>query len=361
MTLKDQIWLELKKIPYPGYSRNIVSFGLVSQVSVHQGEVTVQLNMSHLAQETQQTVAEAIRESLLALPEIHQLRLQVEQPAQIPSETQPTASRPANTNYVVAVGSGKGGVGKTTVAVNLAVALARQGLRVGLMDTDVYGPNVPRMLGIDRLPPARKGKIIPALAYDVRVVSVGFLVDPETPVIWRGPITDKLIRQFLTDVAWGELDILIADLPPGTGDVVISLIQRTQPDGAVIVTTPQDVALDDARKAVGMFGQFETPMLGQVENMSYFICPNCHTQHDLFGHGGAQSLASALGVPYLGEIPLVPQARAGADQGEPAVLQPGSPVSAALQDVAMKIWLHLQNPRSTPAHQSKSIEKAKVA
>lgn len=322
MILKDQIWLALKNVPYPGYSRNIVSFGLVQQVSVHQGEVTVQLNMSHLAQETQQTIAEAIRESLLALPEVHQLRLQVGQPAQIPSQTQPTSSRPDNTNYVVAVGSGKGGVGKTTVAVNLAVVLAQRGLRVGLMDTDVYGPNVPRMLGIDRLPPAQKGKIIPAQVHGVQIVSVGFLVDPDTPVIWRGPITDKLIRQFLTDVAWGELDILIADLPPGTGDVVISLIQRTQPDGAVVVTTPQDVALDDARKAVGMFGQFETPVLGLVENMSYFICPNCHTQHDLFGHGGAQSLAGALNIPLLGEIPLEPQARAGADRGDPACCSP---------------------------------------
>lgn len=217
MILKDQIWLALKKVPYPGYSRNIVSFGLVQQVSVHQGDVTVQVNMSHLAQETQQTIAEAIREALLAVPAVHQLRLQVGQPAQIPSETQPTASRPGNTNCVVAVGSGKGGVGKTTAAVNLAVALAQQGLRVGLMDADVYGPNVPPMLGVE------------------------------------------------------------------------------------------------------------------------------------------------LNIPFLGEIPLEPQARTGADRGDPAVLQPGSPVGAALQDVAIKIWSHLQNPRSTLAHQSKSIEKAKVA
>lgn len=276
------------------------------------------------------------------LPGVHQLRLQVGQPAQAHPQAQPTPSHPGNADYVVAVGSGKGGVGKTTVAVNLAVALARQGLRVGLMDTDVYGPNVPRMLGVDRLPPAQKGKIVPAQAHGVQLVSVGFLVEPDSPVIWRGPITDKLIRQFLTDVTWGELDILIVDLPPGTGDVVISLIQRAQPDGTVVVATPQEVALDDARKAVGLFGQFETPVLGLVENMSYFVCPECHTQHDLFGHGGTRALAGALGLPFLGEIPLDPQARASSDRGEPAVLQPGSLVGAALQDIAAKIWSQLQ-------------------
>lgn len=346
MTLKDQIWLALKKVPYPGYSRNIVSFGLVQQVSVHQGNVTVQLNMGHLSPETQQAIVEAIREVLLALPAVHQLRLQVGQPAQAQPQTQPTPSRPGNANYVVAVGSGKGGVGKSTVAVNLAVALARQGLRVGLMDTDVYGPNIPRMLGVDHLPPAQNGKIVPAQAHGVQIVSVGFLVDPDTPVIWRGPMTDKLIRQFLTDVAWGELDILIADLPPGTGDVVISLIQRTRPNGAVVVATPQEVALDDARKAVGLFGQFETPVLGLVENMSYFICSNCQAQHNLFGHGGAQALAGALNIPFLGEIPLDPQARAGGDRGEPAVLQSGSPVGAALQDVVAKIWSQLKDQQN---------------
>jgi ATP-binding protein involved in chromosome partitioning len=242
---------------------------------------------------------------------------------------------------VLAVGSGKGGVGKSTVAVNLAVALAQQGLRVGLMDADAYGPNIPRMMGVEQLPRARGGKIVPALSHGVLMVSIGFMTDPGTPLVWRGPMTDKMVRQFLDDVDWGELDALLVDLPPSTGDIPISLAKHTEVDGAVVVVTPQEVALDDARKAMGMFQRMKVPVVGVVENMSYFVCGECETRHHLFGQGGGQRLAEQMGVLFLGEVPLEPGVREGGDGGRPVVLQAGSLAGQALREVAEGVWQRL--------------------
>jgi len=243
--------------------------------------------------------------------------------------------------YVIAVGSGKGGVGKSTVAANLAVALAAQGVRVGLMDADAYGPNVPRMMGVDALPPAANGKLQPAVAHGVRLVSIGFLVSPETPLVWRGPMTDKMVGQFLADVAWGDLDLLIVDLPPSTGDIPLSLVKHSWVDGAIVVVTPQDVAVDDARKALGMFQGLRVPLLGVLENMSYFVCDECQARHALFGEGGGRRLAESAGVPFLGEIPLEMLVRQAGDEGRPAVLDPQSQAGAAFQAVAKFIWRRL--------------------
>jgi ATP-binding protein involved in chromosome partitioning len=227
------------------------------------------------------------------------------------------------------------------VAVNLAVTLAEQGLRVGLMDADAYGPNIPRMMGVTQLPRARDGKIVPAEAHGVRMVSIGFMTDPETPLVWRGPMTDKMVRQFLQDVDWGELDALLVDLPPSTGDIPISLTKHSEVDGAVVVVTPQDVALDDARKAIGMFHRMQVPVLGVVENMSYFVCEECDTRHHLFGEGGGQRLAGMAGVPFLGEVPLEPAVRAGGDGGSPVALRDGSLAGQAFQQVAERVWQRL--------------------
>jgi len=240
---------------------------------------------------------------------------------------------------VVAVGSGKGGVGKTTVAVNLAVALAERGLSVGLLDADVYGPNVPRMLGVEGQPESEEGgKIRPLENYGVRIMSMGFFVDAGTPVIWRGPMVGKLIEQFVTDVDWGKLDFLLIDLPPGTGDAQLSLSQVLELDGVIIVSTPQRVALDDAIKGLLMFQKVDAPITGVIENMSYFVCPHCGQRTDIFDSGKTAAECQRLGVPFLGEIPLDPAIRQGGDEGLPILrLAPKSPQAEAFRTVAERL------------------------
>jgi ATP-binding protein involved in chromosome partitioning len=237
----------------------------------------------------------------------------------------------------VAVGSGKGGVGKTTVAVNLAAALARAGARVGLLDADIYGPNVPTMMGVDRLPPPRDGKMAPAEAYGVKMVSMAFLVKPGQPLIWRGPMLHTAIRQFIADVLWGELDYLIVDLPPGTGDASLSLSQSMPLSGAVIVTMPQKVSVEDAGRALEMFRTLKVPILGVVENMSFLKLPSGESL-DLFGAGGGEKLAQDAQVPFLGSIPIDVRVRKGGDEGMPVVISaPDSEVGKALTSVAEQV------------------------
>jgi ATP-binding protein involved in chromosome partitioning len=241
---------------------------------------------------------------------------------------------------MLAVSSGKGGVGKSTISVNLAVALAANGLRVGLMDTDIYGPNVPGMLGVDTKPqvdPAT-GKIGPAEAHGVRIISMGMLVDAGVPVIWRGPMLAKMISQFLFQVDWGELDVLLLDLPPGTGDVQISLTQTAPLTGALIVTTPSQLALEDVARGVKMFQQTEVPLLGLIENMSSFVCPSCNGASHPFGQGGGEAAAGRFQMPFLGSVPLEPAVRAGADEGTPAILaHPDTAASKALAQIAKQV------------------------
>jgi ATP-binding protein involved in chromosome partitioning len=239
---------------------------------------------------------------------------------------------------IIAVSSGKGGVGKSTVAVNLAVALAARGARVGLMDADVYGPNVPRMMGVNAPPPVVDEKIIPLEAHGVKVISLGFLIERDQPAIWRGPIVMKIVTQFLRDVAWGGLDFLIVDMPPGTGDAQLSLVQATQVRGAIIVTTPQDVATGDALRGAKMFMRVGVPVLGIVENMSWFECPHCGKPTPIFGSGGGQRLADELEIPLLGQIPLYPQVLRGGDTGAPIVVaEPASGAAGALSALAERI------------------------
>jgi len=224
---------------------------------------------------------------------------------------------------LIAVGSGKGGVGKTTVAVNLAISLERLGYKVGLMDADVYGPNVPLMMGIQDMPLVRQQQIVPLEQYGIRLMSMGFLNPGDRPVIWRGPMLHNVIQQFLRNVEWGELDYLVIDLPPGTGDVQLSLIQTVPLTGAIVVTTPSEVSLEDARKAIHMFRQVRVEVLGIVENMSYLVCPHCQKRVDVFSTGGGRRTAEEMDVPFLGELPLDPEVRAGGDSGHPIALQTG--------------------------------------
>ncbi|HWP03604.1 MAG TPA: Mrp/NBP35 family ATP-binding protein, partial [Gemmatimonadaceae bacterium] len=248
--------------------------------------------------------------------------------------------------HILAVSSGKGGVGKSTVAVNLAVALARSGQRVGLMDADIYGPDVPRMLGVNAPPPVANNKIVPLSAHGVKVMSLGFLIERDQPAIWRGPIVMKIVTQFLRDVDWGELDYLIVDMPPGTGDAQLSLAQATPVRGALIVTTPQEVAAGDALRGAKMFQRVGVPVLGIVENMSWFECPHCGERTQLFGSGGGERLASELGLPLLGQIPLQPNVLAGGDTGQPVVVAESSSAAArALTALAERVAAELGAPQ----------------
>jgi ATP-binding protein involved in chromosome partitioning len=262
---------------------------------------------------------------------------------------QPPAPQPLpGVANIIAVGSGKGGVGKTTLAVNLAVALATLGHKVGLLDADVYGPNVPLMLGTNAQPKAvSNDRIEPILAFGLKVISVGFLNPGDKPIIWRGPMLHQIIRQFLGSVAWGELDYLVIDLPPGTGDVALSLIQTVPLTGAVVVSTPSDVSLQDGRKAIEMFRQMKVDLVGVVENMSYFVCPHCNHEIDIFSRGGAERTAQQFGVPFLGSIQLDPELRKAGDTGKPAVLEgENSPHAKSLFDFTRKVIARVDEIRA---------------
>jgi ATP-binding protein involved in chromosome partitioning len=250
----------------------------------------------------------------------------------------PTPIAYPNLGKIIAISSGKGGVGKSTVATNLAVALAQRGARVGLMDADIYGPNIPRMMGVNAPPPVENEKIIPLQAYGVKIMSLGFMIERDQPAIWRGPIIMKIITQFLRDVQWGELDYFLVDMPPGTGDAQLSLVQATMVHGAIIVTTPQEVASGDALRGAKMFQRVAVPVLGVIENMSYFVCPHCSEQHRIFGAGGGKRLADELEVPLLGEVPFFPAVLSGGDTGEPIVVgAPDSLAAKAIIDLAAKL------------------------
>jgi ATP-binding protein involved in chromosome partitioning len=244
--------------------------------------------------------------------------------------------------YVIAVSSGKGGVGKSTVAVNLSVALAQSGARVGLMDADVYGPNIPMMMGVTQPPTQEDGKIKPAESYGVKLISMGFFVPEETAVVWRGPMIHTAIQQFFRDVVWGELDYLLIDLPPGTGDAQLTISQLVPLSGAITVTTPQEVSLHDVRKGMMMFQKVNVPLLGIIENMSFYVCAHCGTREEIFSHGGGERAAEKLGIPFLGRIPIDPAIREGGDNGKPIVVaDPNSPQSQAFKSIAGKLTAQL--------------------
>ncbi|QMU57234.1 MAG: P-loop NTPase [Boseongicola sp.] len=254
-----------------------------------------------------------------------------------PTPQQGGPTKVSGVDRIIAVGSGKGGVGKSTVASNLAVALAAEGRRVGLLDADIYGPSQPRMMGIQKRPSSPDGKtIIPLQSHGVTLMSIGFMMEPDKAVVWRGPMLMGALQQMLGQVQWGELDVLIIDLPPGTGDVQLTLCQRTEVTGALIVSTPQDVALLDARKAIDMFNTLNTPVLGLIENMSTYVCPNCGHEEHLFGHGGVRAEAEKLNVPFLGEIPLSLDVRVAGDAGRPVVMD-GGPVAEAYTHLAKRL------------------------
>jgi ATP-binding protein involved in chromosome partitioning len=350
----DRLLEELRKVRYPGYSRDIVSFGIVKGVKFHEGIVSARFELSTDRPELLDQMKAEAEKVLAALPGV--TRVLVETKATAPAGRtgqtaglQTDASLVPGVRHKVAVASGKGGVGKSTVAVNLAVSLARLGWRTGLLDADIYGPSIPLMMGADG-PPGQEGmKAVPFERHGVKIMSIGFFLDKDAALIWRGPMVMKAVTQLLGDVLWGELDYLIVDLPPGTGDAQLTLSQSIKMAGAVIVTTPQDVALIDAVKGVTMFRKVDVPIIGLVENMSFFNCPHCGERTNIFDHGGARREAERLGAPFLGEIPIDPSIRAGGDGGVPIVVgAPESPQALAFLGIAAGIARQLDG-RESPA------------
>ena len=325
----------LKVVSDPDLRRDIVSLGFVKDLKIAGGDVAFTIELTTPACPVKDQMRDEAQAAVAALPGVTEVAVEMTASVRsaVPAETA-RAPIPGVRN-VIAVGAGKGGVGKTTVAVNLAVALARYGGRVGMIDGDVYGPNVPIMLGLDARLSTDGKKIVPARKHGISVVSMGFLADPAAPIIWRGPMLHGVVRQFFQDVAWGELDYLVVDMPPGTGDVALSLTQTVPVSGAIVVTTPQTVSVADARRAVAMYRKLEVPALGVIENMSYYACPDCGHESDIFGRGGGDEVASELGVPFLGQIPLYAPIRAGSDEGVPIVMaEPDSPAARAFCQVA---------------------------
>ncbi len=316
----------LRSVEDPDLGEDIVSLGLVNAIDIDAGEeatVRISLALGAPYSPTESGIAAAVRETL------EDVDAQIDLSANIPSPVGADEDVLPEVTNIIAVASGKGGVGKSTVAVNLAAGLAGLGARVGLFDADVYGPNVPRMVDADEAPRATEDEIIiPPEKHGVRLMSMAFLVGEDDPVIWRGPMVHKVLTQLVEDVRWGALDYMIVDLPPGTGDTQLTVLQTLPLAGAIIVTTPQEVAIDDARKGLRMFGEHETNVLGVVENMSAFRCPDCGTTHDVFGSGGGRTFAADHDVPFLGTIPLDPEVRTGGDAGHPIVLGEGETADA---------------------------------
>ena len=318
----------------PDLHKDIVSLNFIRDLRVERGCASFTIQLTTPACPVRQDMERWAREAALGVDGITEVRINMTSTVS-KGASAPDKQAIEGVKNIIAVGSGKGGVGKSTVTVNLAVALARSGARVGLMDADIYGPNVPLMMGISGRPYATNNRIQPLTNHGVQVMSMGFLTTEDTPLIWRGPMLHSVVTQFVRQVEWGELDYLLVDLPPGTGDVQLTLTQTVALMGAVIVTTPQDVALQDARKAILMFRQVRVEILGIVENMSYFECPKCHERTDIFSSGGGASTAEKYGVPFLGEIPLETAIRQAGDVGKPVVLSdPSSPAGQAFSRIA---------------------------
>ena len=341
---KENILEELKKVKYPGFSRDIVSFGVVKDVKIEDGAVTVIMNVITNDDTTAPQIEKEAKAVLEAVPGVKDVRLSMNVQKAKAAKDIKSKSTGGKEKYLsniknkIAITSGKGGVGKSTVALNLAIALAKRGEKVGLLDSDIYGPNLPIMAGIKGTPAMQNEKLIPFDVYGIKLMSLGFLLPEDTPLIWRGPLVAKAVEQLLRDVAWGDLDYFIIDMPPGTGDVQLSIAQLLDLSGAIIVTTPQDVALTDAVKGVIMYQKVEVPVIGIIENMSYFICPHCGQRTDIFSHGGGERESKRLGVPFLGEVPLDVEIRIGGDIGKPIVeTRQDSPNSKAFFDLADRV------------------------
>jgi len=355
---REAVLNALRVVNDPDLRRDIVSLGFVKDLSLKDGDVSFTIELTTPACPVKDQLREQATAAVKALPGVSSV--DVRMTANVRSVSAPETGRPPlpGVKNIIAVGAGKGGVGKTTVAVNLALALARCGSRVGILDGDIYGPNVPIMLGLSATQLTTDGKqIVPAEKHGLQVVSMGFLTSDDAPVIWRGPMLHGAIQQFFRDVAWRALDYLIVDMPPGTGDVALSLSQTVPVVGSIVVTTPQKVSLADTLRAVRMYQKLNIAPMGLVENMSYYACPNCHHEADIFGHGGGERLAEQLGIPFLGRLPVYQPIREGSDTGVPIVVsEPGSSAGRAFMLVAERTAAQV----SILAHKAAEANKGKI-
>lgn len=364
MVSEEQVLKALGGVKDPDRGADIVSLGMISGLTVKDGNIAFALEVDPARGAALEPLRQAAEKAVDALPGVTSVTAMLTAHRAPPrlggghdhkghdhkghSHAAPAAAPPPKpakigvpgVRAIIAVASGKGGVGKSTTAVNLALGMAANGLRVGLLDADIYGPSLPRMLGLSGKPETTDGKVLrPLVRHGVKVMSMGFLVAEDTPMIWRGPMVMGAIQQMLRDVAWGELDVLVVDMPPGTGDAQLTLSQNVPLAGAVIVSTPQDIALLDARKGLNMFRRVDVPVLGIVENMSYFCCPNCGHRSDIFSHGGARAEADKLGIDFLGEVPLDIAIRETSDGGDPIVIsRPDSDHAKVYRAVAARVW-----------------------
>ena len=335
MSDRDAVLNALRVVVDPDIRKDIVTLGFVKNLAIENGRVSFTIELTTPACPVKDQLRDQAAGAVRALEGVASVEVQLT--AKVRSASAPETGKPPlpGVKNVIAVGAGKGGVGKTTVAVNLALALAKCGSRVGLLDGDIYGPNVPMMLGIKTQLTTDGKQIVPAEKYGVQVVSIGFLTQDDAPIIWRGPMLHGAIQQFFREVAWKDLDYLIVDMPPGTGDVALSLSQTVPVVGSIVVTTPQQVSLSDSRRAVRMYQKLNIPTIGVVENMSYFTCTNCHHEADIFGHGGGEGLAAEMNVPFLGRLPIYQPIREGSDTGVPLVIaEPASPAAKSFLTVA---------------------------
>jgi len=337
----------LKQVRYPGFSRDIVSFGIVRSIQAEGTQATVHLEFST----NDESISSKIQDDIVAILKengITQVAVEIEHKTPQAQQEKSTKgpggeSLLPSVKHVIAVASGKGGVGKSTIAANLAISLANLGLKTGLLDADIYGPSVQMLLGLGNEPEAAEEarKLKPMEAYGIKAMSMGVLVDSDTPLVWRGPMVSSAVEQLMRDVVWGDLDILVLDMPPGTGDIQLTVAQKVKLDGAIIVTTPQELALIDARKGIAMFQKVEVPVLGLVENMSYFLAPDTGKRYEIFSSGGARREALRQRVPFLGEVPLLPEIREGSDTGKPAAAADG-PVRDVFAKIAQSVWNGIQ-------------------
>ncbi len=351
MISEQDIYAALRAVAGPDGKTPLPETGAIAGVTVRGDKVYLSLSVAPEQAAALEGMRLAVEQAVRRLPGVGAVlvSLTAQKPAPAPPPRQSGSSSPPRSLAVpgiariIAVASGKGGVGKSTTAVNLALGLAGLGWRVGILDLDIYGPSLPRLLHIHGQPEVVERRIQPLEAFGVKAMSIGFMLDEEEPVIWRGPMVMGAVQQMLRDVAWGELDCLVVDMPPGTGDAQLTLAQNVALAGAVVVSTPQDLALIDARRGIAMFNKVNVPVLGVVENMSYFVCPHCGERSDIFAHGGARHEAERLGVPFLGEVPLALTIREQSDAGAPVVVSaPDSVYAAAYRDIAAKVQAHLE-------------------
>ncbi|MCZ8545606.1 Mrp/NBP35 family ATP-binding protein [Mesorhizobium qingshengii] len=380
---KDSVIERLKTVNGPDFTGNIVDLGMVSEIFIADGKVFFSITVPAARAQEMEPLRAAAERVVKAIPGVAGaiVALTAEKkgggmeapvparpaPRPAPAASRPVPHAPASQSHgkrgvpgieaIIAVASGKGGVGKSTTAVNIALGLAANGLRVGVLDADIYGPSMPRLLDIHGRPQTVDGKILkPMENYGLKVMSMGFLVDEETPMIWRGPMVMSALTQMLREVEWGRLDVLVVDMPPGTGDAQLTMAQQVPLAGAVIVSTPQDLALIDARKGLNMFKKVDVPLLGIVENMSYFIAPDTGKRYDIFGHGGARREAERLGVTFLGEVPLEMGIRESSDAGTPVVVsKPDGAEAKIYRDIAGKVWDRVNEERGAAAAAVPSI------